>query len=195
MLNLTHIEDELDAMKKYVLQQSKSNLTKGGKYGSHNDTKKLYNSLDAESKVSANSFSLDFLMLPYGMFQDQGVKGKTSAVKAPNSPFRFGSGTGKKGGLTKSIDEYVQRKRFQFREKPLLANGKKNPRAGQFMSYKSTAFLITRGIYNKGIKPTMFFTKPFERAFDNLDNNLIEAFGLDVEDFLNYTLNNIKTNG
>ena len=104
MLNLTHIESELDAMKKYVLQQSKSNLTKKG----HNFSKKLYNSLDGEIKVSANSFSLDFLMLPYGMFQDQGVKGKTSAVKAPNSPFRFGSGTGKKGGLTQGIDKWVQ---------------------------------------------------------------------------------------
>jgi hypothetical protein len=91
----------------------------------------------------------------------------------------------KKGGLTQGIDKWVQGKRIQFRDKE----------SGKFLSYKSTAFLITRGIYNKGIKPTMFFTKPFERAFDNLDNNLIEAFGLDVEDFLNYTLNNIKTNG
>jgi hypothetical protein len=181
MLNLTHIEDELEAMKKYVLQQSKSNLTKGG----HNFQKKLYNSLDGEMNVSANSFSLDFLMEEYGVYQDKGVKGKVSTRKAPNSPFRFGSGTGKKGGLTQGIDKWVQGKRIQFRDKE----------SGKFLSYKSTAFLITRGIYNKGIKPTMFFTKPFERAFDNLDNNLIEAFGLDVEDFLNYTLNNIKTNG
>ena len=58
MLNLTHIEKELEAMKKYVLQQSKSNLTKGG----HNFQKKLYNSLDATYKVMPNSMSLDFLM-------------------------------------------------------------------------------------------------------------------------------------
>ena len=181
MLNLTHIESELEAMKKYVLQQSKSNLTKGG----HNFQKKLYNSLDATYKVMPNSMSLDFLMEEYGQYQDQGVKGKKSTTKAPNSPFRFGSGTGKKGGLTQGIDKWVQGKRIQFRDKE----------TGKFLSYKSTSFLITRGIYNKGIKPTMFFTKPFERGFDRLDNNLIDAFGLDVEDFLNHTMKNLKTNG
>ena len=56
MINFEHIEKELEAFKKYVIQQSRSNLTKGG----HNVDKKLYNSIDAESKVSANSFELDF---------------------------------------------------------------------------------------------------------------------------------------
>ena len=56
------------------------------------------------------------------------------------------------------------------------------------MSYQSTAYLITRSIWNKGIKPSLFFTKPFEQAFKKLPNELIEKFGLDVEDFLAYTL-------
>jgi hypothetical protein len=33
----------------------------------------------------------------YGQFVDQGVKGKVHQ-QSPNSPFKFGSGTGKKGG-------------------------------------------------------------------------------------------------
>lgn len=178
MINFEHIEKELELFKKYVIQQSRSNLTKGG----HNVDKKLYNSIDAESKVSANSFELDFLMESYGQFQDKGVKGKKSALKAPNSPFKFGTGTGKKGGLTQGIDKWVRKRGFQFRDK----------KTGKFLSYQSTAFLITRSIYNKGIKPTMFFTKPFEKGFYRLDNKLIDAFGLDVEDFLNFTLNKIK---
>lgn len=178
MLRFEHLEKELEAFKKYVIQQSKSNLTKGGKKASGN----LYNSIDAESKVSQNSFELDFLMEDYAAFVDKGVQGKNSTAKAPNSPFRFGSGSGKKGGLTQGIDKWVRLKGIQFKSKD----------TGMKLSYKNTAFLITRGIYNKGIKPTLFFTKPFEKGFEKLDNELIQAFGLDVEEFLNFTLKNIK---
>ena len=177
MIRFEKLEETLEAFKKYVIQQSKSNLTKQGKKA----TGALYNSIKAESKVSPNSFELDFLMADYAEFVDKGVKGKTSSTKAPNSPFKFGSGTGKKGGLTQGIDKWVKTKGIQFRDKD----------TGQFLSYQSTAFLITRSIYNKGIKPSLFFTKPFEKGFKQLDKDLVKAFGLDVEEFLRFTLNKI----
>tara|TARA_R110000822_G_C15152590_1_gene477386 strand:- start:133 stop:669 length:537 start_codon:yes stop_codon:yes gene_type:complete len=178
MVRFENLEKHLEAFKKYVIQQSKSNLTKNGKKATGN----LYNSIDAESKVSQNSFELDFLMEQYGEFVDLGVKGKTSSSKAPNSPFKFGTGSGRKGGLTQGIDKWVKLKGIQFKDK----------KTGRFLSYQSTAFLITRGIYNKGIKPTLFFTKPFEKGFKRLDDEMIEAFGLDVDEFLKFTLKNIK---
>jgi hypothetical protein len=178
MIRFENLEKHLEAFKKYVIQQSKSNLTKNGK----KTTGSLYNSIDAESKVSKNSFELDFLMEQYGEFVDLGVKGKTSSTKAPNSPFKFGTGTGKKGGLTQGIDKWVKLKGIQFKDK----------KTGRFLSYQSTAFLITRGIYNKGIKPSFFFTKPFEKGFKRLDDEMINAFGLDVDEFLRFTLKNIK---
>lgn len=178
MLSTKHIEQELEAFKAYVIQQSKSNLSKQ----KHKASSKLYNSIKAESNVSPNSFSLDFLMENYGEFVDKGVKGKTSTAKAPNSPFRFGTGSGKKGGLTDGIRKWVKMKGIQFRDK----------KSGRYLTHESTAFLITRGIYNKGIKPSLFFTKPFEKGFSKLDDKLIDAFGLDVEEFLNHTLKEIK---
>jgi len=178
MIRFENLDKHLEAFKKYVIQQSKANLTKNGKKASS----KLYNSIDAESKVSQNSFELDFLMEQYGEFVDLGVKGKKSSTKAPNSPFKFGSGSGKKGGLTQGIDKWVKLKGIQFKSKE----------TGMKLSYKNTAFLITRGIYNKGIKPTLFFTKPFEKGFKRLDDEMIEAFGLDVDEFLKFTLKNIK---
>ena len=57
------------------------------------------------------------------------------------------------------------------------------------MSYKSTAYLIAGGILKNGIKPSLFFTKPFEAAFKNLPDELTQAYGLDVEQFLQYTIN------
>lgn len=164
----------LNDFAKYVIQQSRSNLSKSNK----SNTKALYNSLSQEIEVGANSFRLTFLMEDYGAYVDQGVQGKTSSSRAPNSPFKFGSGTGRKGGLTDGISKWVQQKQIQFRDK----------KSGKFLSYKSTAFLITRSVYNKGIRPSLFFTRPFEKAFERLPDELVEAYGLDIEQFLKYTL-------
>jgi hypothetical protein len=173
---LDNVEKELRNFAKYVVTKSRMNLKTSDK----NATGELSKSLDSDVKVSKNSFQLTFSMEDYGVFQDKGVRGKTSSTKAPNSPFRFGSGKGKKGGLTEGINKWVKRRRFQFRDK----------KTGRFMSYNSTAFLISRSIYNKGIAPSLFFTKPFEKAFKNLDKDLIEAYKLDVEQLIKTTVNN-----
>ena len=165
MLDKKEVQESIDKFRKYVIQQSRSNLSKQGK----NFSKSLYNSLNGVSKVNPNSISLYFEMEEHGLYQDKGVKGKISSSKAPSSHYKFGSGTGKKGGLTQGIQKWVKGKRFQFRNKQ-----------GKFLSYESTAFLITRSIYNKGLKPSLFFTKPFEKAFKDLPQELVEAYGIDV---------------
>jgi hypothetical protein len=160
-------EKYLNNFAKYVIQQSRSNLTKGNK----NVNKNLYNSLDKEIEVGSNSFRLAFLMEDYGAFQDKGVSG---TEKKYNTPFSYKS---KKPPL-KPITDWVKNRRFQFKQK----NGK-------FMSYQSTAFLVRNSIFKKGIKPSLFFTKPFEKAFERLPDELVEAYGLDVEQFLEFTIN------
>ncbi len=51
-------------------------------------------------------------------------------------------------------------------------------------NYKTIGFLIARSIFEKGIKPSLFFTKPFERAFKRLPEDLREAFGEDLNKLL-----------
>lgn len=178
LMDAVKTESTLQAFNKYVIQQARSNLTKGG----HNFDKKLYNSLKGFVSVAPRSFSLAIEMEDYGEYQDKGVKGKFSSSKAPNSPFKFGSGRGKKGGLTDGILNWVTKKRFQFKDR----------QTEKFLSYKETANLITRSIYTTGLKPTEFFSKSFNKAFERLPEDLIEAYGLDVETFLQYTINNGK---
>jgi hypothetical protein len=175
---MLNVQEELDKFKKYVIQQSRSNLTKQGR----NDTKGLYNAIKGEAKAMPNSFYLAFDLGEYGAYVDQGVRGKNSSAKAPNSPFKFGSGKGKKGGLTQGIQRWVKARRFQFRDK----------KSGKFMSYESTAFLITRSIYSKGTKPSLFFTKPFQKYFEKLPQELIVKYGLDVEELFKYTIQQPK---
>jgi len=158
MLDSKEVQEAIDKFRKYVIQQSRSNLTKQKK----NVNKSLYNSINGVSKVNKNSISLYFEMLDYGIFQDKGVSGK---VKKYNTDFSYKS----KMPPSKVFDKWIVRKGIAPRNEK-----------GQFMSRKSLSYLIARKIFREGIKPSLFFTKPFEKAFDRLPDEIIEAYGIDI---------------
>jgi hypothetical protein len=172
---MSKVKDVLDEFGKKVVDKAKKNLDK-------KDTGKLEKSIGYTAKESKNSIEFSIEMEAYGNFVDKGVRGVTSSAKAPNSPFKFGTGTGK-GSLRTAIEGWVKRKRFQFR-KP----------NGQFMSYKSTALLVTRSIWHKGLETTNFLTNAFEEEFKELPEEIIKAYGLDVDKFLKSSLNNNEYN-
>jgi len=165
---LKNVQQELNRFAKYVITQSKANLTRDKKHSS----KALYNSLDYDINVSTNSFSLSFLMEDYGVFQDKGVSG---IKKKYNTPYSY---TNKMPPPSK-MDKWIVRKGLKG------VRGKD----GKFISRKSLQFMIARSIYNNGIKPSLFFTKPFKKAFTNLDKDIIKAYQLDVEELLKFTTN------
>lgn len=164
-LDKKHVQQSLEDFSKYVVKQSRANLTKGGK----NSTKELYDSLGSEINVSKNSFSLDFLMADHGKFQDQGVSGK---IRKFNTPFAYKD----KMPPTKAFDKWIIKKGIAPRVK------------GKFVSRESLKFAIARSVFLNGIKPSFFFTKPFNDGFKRMPNDIIEAYGLDVEQFLKQQL-------
>ena len=168
------VEKAFNDFGKHVVKQSRTNLSKKKK----KDRGNLYKSISYDLKVSKRSFELSFSMEDYGTFVDKGVKGVKSSAKAPNSPYKFGTGTGRKGGLTDGINGWVQRKRFQFRDN----------KTGKFMSYKQTSFLVMRSIWNKGLETTNFFERSFELAFKRLPDDLVEAYGLTIDNLLKTSL-------
>lgn len=158
-----------------VVKVSKSNLTRKGT----KDSGALYNSIRYELDASPNSFNLGLFMEDHGRYLDEGVRGAKSSSRAPNSPFRFGTGTSKGSKSMASImAEWAKRKGLQWKDRD----------TGRFMSHASMGFLIARSKYNKGVAPSMFFTKPFEAAFKRLPDELVERFALDVEKMLKHTL-------
>ena len=184
---LSNVNKELNRFAKYVISQSRANLTRAKKGGGS-----LYKSLDSNVKVSKNSFELSFLMEDYGIFQDKGVKGKDpskvspnakiTGQQAPNSEYKFGSGkTGNYKGFVLSIEKWAKKKNIRLRDKK-----------GKFTkgNYKTIAHIIAGNIYNRGIKPSLFFTKPFEKAFKNIDKDLIKAYKLDIETLMENSINN-----
>ena len=165
---------------KYVIQQSRTNLTKKRK----NVNKELYNSLSFEQKQIQDIFSLDMFMMDYGKFQDLGVRGadpskvsknaRFKGQQAPNSPYRFGSGSAKGtwGKFVDNLESWVSSRRIRLRdEKGRFKEG----------SYRTIANIIARNIYARGIRPSLFFTKPFEKAWSLFPDQLIEAYGKDMD--------------
>lgn len=163
-------EKELKKFRDYVIKESRTNLTKLKK----NSSRKLYDSLKGEYKLMANSFSLYFSMEDYGQFQDKGVNGK---IKQYGAPYSYTT----KIPPPSKLDKWIVRKGIAPRGK-----------GGKFISRKSLQFLIARSIYRNGIKPSLFFTKPFEAAFKRLPGELVAKYGLDAITLFNLTIEQPK---
>jgi len=167
-MDFKNVDEVLNAYAEYVVDSAKKNLVDERK--SLGD---LYKSVSYKYEKSQDLFLLDFLMEDYGTFVDKGVRGKTSTypeTKAALSQFQYGSGNFPKGGLRDGIKGWLEKKRFQWRDKK-----------GKFMSYDTMTYLISRSIYNKGLKANLFFTTPFELGLQNLPKQLTDAFSLDIE--------------
>jgi len=159
MLAEQYLRDELNKFAKYVIQQSRSNLSKGKK----NVSKELYNSLGYEISQSGSSMSLGFDMVDYGKFQDRGVSG---TEKKYNTPYKYTN----KMPPAKAFDKWTVRKGIAPRGK-----------GGKFEKRKGLNYAIAKSIYKKGIRPSMFFTKPFAAAFKRLPDELVEAYSIGIE--------------
>ena len=162
-MQLKETREALNNFGKFVVQQARTRLTKGRK----NVSKKLYNSLEYRINATQDSISVIFEMEDYGKFQDQGVSG---TKKKYDTPFSFKS----KMPPSKAFSQFVVRKNIK---------GSRDEK-GRFVSRKSLQYLIARSVYIRGIKPSMFFTKPFNQAFDKLPPELQEKFGIDIENII-----------
>ena len=168
-MQLTKTQTALEAFKKFVIQQARTRLTKGRK----NINKKLYNSIKGNVKEMPNSISVEFEMEEYGLFQDKGVSG---TQKKYDTPYSY---TNKMPPIS-PLANWAKKRNIRLRDEQ-----------GKFIkgNYNTIGFLIARSIFKKGIKPSLFFTKPFEQAFKKLPDELKDKYGLDIQDFLAFTLN------
>ena len=190
----SEVQKELEKFRDYVIQQSRSNLTRQKKKASS----KLYQSLKGKLQVNPNSFTMEFIMEDYGVYQDAGVKGadpskvspnaRIKGQQAPNSPYKFGSGThaGTWDKFTSSLEKWAKQKNIRLRDE----NGKFKKG-----SYKTIAHIIARNIYARGLKPSLFFTKPFEAAYKRLPEELVQKYGLDMIKLFNEQTDKILKNG
>ena len=179
-MEFVEVEKALTDYARYVVQQSKTNLTKSGKGDGA-----LYNSISFEIVEDDTASIVEFWMEDYGAFVDQGVKGANPSLvdsqktgrkgiqKAPLSKFSYKS---KRPPLDMLVS-WAKRKNIRFRVKKGQKGG------GQFKkgSYRSMGFWLQKSIYAQGIEPTYFFSKPFEKGIKKYELQMSKAFLADIE--------------
>lgn len=167
-MDTANLERYLDSFGKYVVQQSRANLTKGKK----NVDKSLYNSIKFEVENTPDGFSVKFFMNSYGSFVDKGVSGnkqtrryKDYTGKTVTSPYKYTT----KQPPSKLLDKWVVKRGIAPRDKK-----------GRFVSRKSISFLIARSIKIKGIKSTSFFQRPMQLGLKNFSKDLLGNLKVDI---------------
>lgn len=111
----------------------------------------LKNSIQADIKLTEDSYTVDILMKDYGEYQDKGVNGTQVSW---GSPYSFG-----KMIPTSALDKWVVKKGIAPR-----GNN------GEFLSRSGLKFAIARSIMIKGIKPKNFIEPNIDPKLEGLAN-------------------------
>lgn len=184
-----NLERFLKSWGKSVVKSAKANLKSAGKGGG-----RLENSIKYKIvRKKGVPLMTQFLMANYGTFVDKGVKGaggeiagktyggrrhyKTWQGKREDSPYKYGTGTGAKGGLRKGIGSFIRKRGLQPRK------------AGKYASTKSLKFLIVRSIWIKGIHGISFFQNAFGIGMKKYSSGLAKAIAKDIADNMNNNKN------
>ena len=162
------LERYLNSFGKYVVQQSRTNLTKGKK----NVSKDLYNSISFKVITDADGFTVQFFMDSYGTFVDKGVSGtdvrrsfKDYKGRTISSPYKYTT----KQPPSRVLDKWIVKKGIAPRDEK-----------GRFMSRKSISFLIARSIKRKGIQGISFFQKPLMLGLKQFGKEMLGAVKDDI---------------
>jgi hypothetical protein len=159
-MDLLNTEKALAEYIDIVIASARKNLVTQDKNASGSLSKSLKNT---GVKFTSNGIEAGVEMNRYGEFIDKGVSG---IKKKYNTPYSYKS----KMPPPSKLDKWVVRRGIAPRDKE-----------GKFLPRKSVLFLIARGIYRNGIKPSLFLTKPFEKMRKDLPVKLVTAFREDAK--------------
>ena len=175
---MTEVERVLREFGERVNKKARANLKSEGKDASG----ALSKSLVLDVKQHPNSITMSMLSEDYLKFVDKGVKGV--------------GGTKKDG--TKWNQKRVTNNLYKYRKlKPpkdafngwTIRRGiAPRDKKGKFMKRNSLLYAIANSVYHTGIETTNFFTKPFEEEYPSLPDDIVEAYGLDLENTLKFIL-------
>lgn len=170
----SNVKQVLDDFGKRVSKLAKINVgayrTVNGKRRRIDNSGDLRKSINYNTTVSKSgkSFEFNIVMEDYGENVDQGRK--------PG-----------KGIPPTELYKWIKSKPIRLRD--LETNSfVKTTESG----IRSLAYLINRKIKEKGIAATNFLSDPFNEEFKELPDDVIDAFGLDVEQFLEFSLDELN---
>ncbi len=172
----THTKKALEFIGKRWRKNARISLKMQGRV----NTGALYNSMKVF--VGSNQHAMYVNITPqvdYWEYVDKGVQGASKNIfpKQSESPFKFGSGRGKPG-LRGAIDRWTTQKNIQ---------GTRDEQ-GRFVARKSIVFLITRAIWHRGLKPSLFISGTWKRLRIKALNILAVAIGKDMAEAIRQSL-------
>jgi len=148
----------------------------------------------SEVKASENSITLALEMDEYLFYQDEGVQGAGIKLGARKTTSRFNK-SNNKGKMWKNL---AKGSKFYFASgKPQTAQASKgifNGISGWARSKGLNPYAVARSTYMQGIPPSKFMTKALEKEFKTLPDEIVQAYGLDIDKFLAFAFkDNIKS--
>lgn len=162
-MHLLETQHVLKLYRDLIIKEAKENIQKQKKSAGGG----LYDSIQGKDHYEKGKLiEAAIEMEDYGVFVDKGVSG---IKKKYNTPYSFKD----KMPPANKLDKWAVRKGIAPRDKE-----------GRFIPRKSLLWLISRGIYNNGIKPSLFMTKPFEKYINKLPVELAIAFTEDSKAYL-----------
>ena len=183
----TRLEKAMKRVGDSVVKNARKVLKKQGKVVTGNLSKSLYYVIEGSKDTIELTFEGD---VPYWDFVEQGVQGANPnkpkpkngkstlpyANRAPDSPYKFGSGKEQEttGTLRGGIDRWVIQKPF----------GNIRDEKGKFIPRKSLVRAVSGNIYNYGITPSNYFTIALDQNFKKSRFLISRAIGYDVETFV-----------
>ena len=172
-MKFDNLKSALEKYRDLVIKDAKQELARQKK----KNTGGLYDKIiGQEVKIYPNSLEFNIEMPYYATFVDKGVSG---TEKKYNTPYKYTD----KMPPTRVFDKWIIKKGIAPRTG-----------GGQFRSRESIKFAIAKTIYKRGIKPSLFFTKPFQKYFKDVPQEITDAFGLDVANFMSFIIKqNFKT--
>ena len=174
-MNTENLQRYLDSFGKQVLKDANGILS------SQKGNTALSKSIRFKVEKDSQGFTTKFYMLDYGTFVDKGVKGadpskvsknaKITGQQAPSSPYSFKT----KRPPSKFLEDWAKQKNFRLRDSK-----------GKFTkgNYKTIGIILAKNVWARGIKPSLFFTKPLEIRYRELKTELLNVLKLDIEMYL-----------
>jgi hypothetical protein len=149
----------------------------------------LKNSFKSTIKENPNSITLAMSMADYGFYQDEGVRG-VGGVRRTTSRFNKSNNKGK------MWKQKGKGSRFSFKKLSinLYGNGKWSGIRLWAISKGLNPYAVAKSVAMQGIKPSKFMTKALEKEFKTLPDEIVQAYGLDIDKFLAFAFkDNIKS--
>tara|TARA_Y100001938_G_C7891542_1_gene330051 strand:+ start:29 stop:628 length:600 start_codon:yes stop_codon:yes gene_type:complete len=183
-----HLQKYLNDWGKEVVQEAKERLVAAGKGGGPLDR-----SIKSKVYSTGEDYVVEFKMLDYGTFVDKGVSGVGGTIKtgehageytginkfvnynsdSKNSPYRFGSGSGPREGMTNGIARFIRKNTIN-----------RDSKTGKFIPAKSIAIAIMKVLWIKGIKGVSFFQDSLMLGLSDFKVNIAPEIKEDIIDTL-----------